>query len=275
MAGCIDTETIDTHLDELAIALYEILCHLVVLSVKVYTVASNLTHPTAGEVPVPVVGCMVPVVVYVVVLSICILHQSQTALVLLSTYNCEIVGAKHIAVRNHTSVDFSLVTKLGVALKLLAEILLTKVTGVVEHDVKYNLDALSMCLVDEFLEHYVATLRAVTALIAAVDMCEVHGMVAMIVVTRCVLHYWGNPDGCEAKSLDIVELVDDALEVASPTRVASVNLTLFVIPTQYIVFRIAIVETGGNHKVDTFVAKIRSLTVEIVCHNWHGDEHKQ
>ena len=42
----IDTETIYTHLDELAIALYEILCHLVVLSVKVYTVACNLSPPT-------------------------------------------------------------------------------------------------------------------------------------------------------------------------------------------------------------------------------------
>ena len=63
MARCVDTETVNTHLDELAIALYEILCHGVVLGVKVYAVACNLSPPTVRLVPVPLCGHMVPVVV--------------------------------------------------------------------------------------------------------------------------------------------------------------------------------------------------------------------
>ena len=82
VTGCINTETIDTHLDKLSIAIYEILSHVVVLCVEIHTVTSNLTHPTAWEVPVPVVGCMMPIVVDIVVIAIGILHQGKTTLIL-------------------------------------------------------------------------------------------------------------------------------------------------------------------------------------------------
>ena len=75
--------------------------------------------------------------------------------------------------------------------------LLTEVTGVVEHDIEDNLDTLSVSLVDEFLEHHVTTLAAVTALIAAVNLREIHGMIAVVVITRGVLNDRRNPDGCE------------------------------------------------------------------------------
>ena len=132
-----------------------------------------------------------------------------------------------------------------------------------------------MRFIDKLLEHHIAALGSVTALVAAVNVCEVHGVVAVIVVTRCVLHNRCDPDGCKAKGLDVVELVDNALEIASPTRVACINLTLFVIPTQHVVFGITIVETGGNHEINTLIAKICSLTVKVVRHYWHGDKHKQ
>lgn len=42
-----------------------------------------------------------------------------------------------------------------------------------------------------------------------------------------------------------------------------------------IYFMMTIVETSGHHEINTFVTKIRSLTVKVVRHNWHGDKHKQ
>ena len=49
MTGCINTETIHTHLDELTIALHEIICHRVVLCIQVYAVTDNLTFTVDGE----------------------------------------------------------------------------------------------------------------------------------------------------------------------------------------------------------------------------------
>ena len=196
VTGCINTETIDTHLDKLSIAIYEILSHVVVLCVEIHTVTSNLTHPTAWEVPVPVVGSMVPIVVYIVVIAICILHQGKTTLILY-LYIAQVIVAQLALIRDHTSINVCLVTKMSITVEHLAELLLTEVTGVVEHDVKNDLDTLVVSLVDEFLEHHVTTLAAVTALIAAVNLREIHGMIAVVVITRRILNDRCNPDGCK------------------------------------------------------------------------------
>ena len=176
--------------------------------------------------------------------------------------------------RGHTSIDVSLVAKLCVTIEQLAELLLTEVTGVVEHDIEDNLDTLGMSLIDEFLEHHVTTLT-ITALIAAVNMLEIHGMIAVVVITGCVLYDRSNPDGSETKRLDIVELINDTLEVTSPARVFCFNLRCLVVPAEHIVFRISIVETGGDHEIDTFVSEVSTIAGKRVCsHRLHRDQHE-
>ena len=223
MTGSIDTESIHTHLDETAVALYEIICYVVVLGIQVNAVACNLSPPAVRKVPVEVTK-MVPVVVNILVLTTNILQQAKTTLILLIRDTCKVVGTQLLLVRNHTSIDECLSFQVGITVKLLAECLLTEVTGVVEHDVEDNLDTLCMCLVNEFLEHGVTVLATIAALITAVNMLEIHGMITVVIITGCVLHYWCNPDGSEAECLDVVEFVDDTLEVASPARVFCFDL---------------------------------------------------
>ena len=182
MTRCIDTETIHTHLDELTIAIYEILSYLVVLCIEVHTVTSNLPPPTGWIIPAELT-VMVPVVVNITVLTIHILHHGKTTLVLIFWKYGQVVTTQSFC-RGHTSIDVSLVAKLCVTIEQLAELLLTEVTGVVEHDVEDNLDTLSVSFVDKFLEHHVTALT-ITALIAAVNMPEIHGMIAVVVITGC------------------------------------------------------------------------------------------
>jgi len=223
VTGSIDTESIHTHLDETAVALYEIICYVVVLGVQVNTVTSNLSPPAIRKVPVEVTK-VVPVVVNILVLTTNILQQAKTTLILLIRDTCKVVGTQLLLVRNHTSIDECLSFQVGITVKLLAECLLTEVTGMVEHDVEDNLDTLFVSLVNEFLEHGITVLATIAALITAVYMLEIHGMITVIVVTGCVLHYWCNPDSCKTQCLDVVELVDDTLEVASPARVFCFDL---------------------------------------------------
>ena len=272
MTGGIDTETIHTHLDELTIASNEILSYLVVLCIEVNTVTSNLTPPTEWIIPTELT-VMVPVVVNITVLTVHILHHGKTTMVLIFWKDGQVVTTQSFC-RGHTSIDVSLVAKLCITIEQLAELLLTEVTGVVEHYVKNDLDTLGVSLVDEFLEHHVTALT-ITALIAAVYMLEIHGMIAVVVITGCVLYDRSDPDGCETKRLDVVELVDDALEVASPARVFCFNLCCLIVPAEHIVFRITIVETSGNHEIDTFVSEVSTIAGKrIRSHRLHRDQHE-
>ena len=120
------------------------------------------------------------------------------------------------------------------------------------------IDALGMCLVDERLEVHIP------ALIAVVHLREIHGVIAVIVVARSVLHHGGNPNGREAEGLDVVEFVDDAFEISTPAGIAGLDLFLLIVPTQHIVTRIAVVETGGHHEVDGLIAEVGAPSGEIV-----------
>ena len=274
MTGCIDTETIHTHLDKAAIALYEIICYVVVLGIQIHTVACNLSPPAIRKVPVEVTK-MVPVVVNILVLTTDVLQQAKTTLILLIRDTCKVVGTQLLLVRNHTSIDECLSCQVGITVELLAECLLTEVTSVIEYDVENNLDTLGMCLVDEFLEHGVTVLATIAALITAVNMLEIHSMITVVVVTGCVLHYWCNPDSSKTQCLDVVELVDDTLEVASPARVFCCNLLRLVVPAEHIVSCVTIVETRGHHKIDTFVSEVSTIAGKRVCsHRLHGDQHE-
>ena len=272
MTRCIDTETIHTHLDELTIALHEIICHRVVLCIEVNTVTSYLPPPTGWIIPAELT-IMMPVVVNITVLTIHILHHGKTTVVLIFWKDGQVVTTQSFC-RGHTSIDVSLVAKLCVTIEQLAELLLTEVTGMVEHDIEDNLDTLVVRLVNEFLEHHVTALT-ITTLIAAVNLGEIHGMIAVVVITGCVLYDRSNPDGCETKRLDIVELINDTLEVASPARVFCFNLRCLVVPAEHIVFRISIVETGGDHEIDTFVSEVSTIAGKRVrSHRLHRDQHE-
>ena len=127
MTGSIDTESIHTHLDETAVALYEIICYVVVLGVQIDAVACNLSPPAVRKVPVEVTK-MVPVVVNILVLTTNILQQAKTTLILLIRDTCKVVGTQLLLVRNHTSIDECLSCHVDITVKLLAECLLTEVT---------------------------------------------------------------------------------------------------------------------------------------------------
>ena len=132
-----------------------------------------------------------------------------------------------------------------------------------------------MCLINEFLEHGVTVLATIAALITAVNMLEIHSMIAVVVITGCVLYDRSDPDGSETKRLDVVELVNHALEVASPARVFCFNLRCLVVPAEHIVSCVTIVETRGHHKIDTFVSEISTIASKRVCsHRLHGDQHE-
>ena len=140
---------------------------------------------------------MVPVVVWIMILTIGILHHGKTTLILITRLKTWIVTTQCFEIRNHTSIDVCLVTKTSITVELLAKMLLTEVTGVVEHDVKNDLDTLFVSFVDEFLEHHVTALFAVTALITAIYLGEIRSMIAVVVITGCILYDRSNPDGSE------------------------------------------------------------------------------
>lgn len=94
-------------------------------------------------------------------------------------------------------------------------------------------------------------------------MAEVHGMIAVIVVTRGILDDRGDPDGSEAECLDVVELVNDAGEVATPAGVACLDLAGLIVPAEDVVVWVTIVEAGGDHEVDALVAEVGAITVEV------------
>jgi hypothetical protein len=109
-------------------------------------------------------------------------------------------------------------------------------------------------LVDESLE------RDVVALVAMVDFREIESMIAVIVVARGIFDHRGNPYSSETESFDIVELFDEAFEVATPSRVALVSL--LIVPTLSVVGRVAIVESGSHDEIDGFVAKVGAIANE-------------
>ena len=143
---------------------------------------------------------------------------------------------------------------------------LTEVSGVVEHDVEDDLDAFLVSGINELLEHHV-TAASVTALIAAVHLREVGSMVAMIVISRSILHDGVDPDSGEAQSLDVVKLVDESLEVTAPAWVFGGLLAFLIVPAQHVVAGITVVEAGGEDEVDTLVAEVCSAAYKAVCHH--------
>ncbi len=77
-------------------------------------------------------------------------------------------------------------------------------------------------------------------------------MVAVVVEAGAVLHRRRHPDGGEAEILDVVELGDQPLEVATPLGIPR----LVAIPVVVVVAGIAIIEAGSQQEVDALGTKI-------------------
>ena len=260
MSARVNTESIHTHLDKLAIALYKVVGYIRVLGVEVHAVACNLSVPTRIVVPVPLVTNMVPIVVGVVVLAIGVLHFCQTLGILLATRKLEIVIWQStpifLGVRNHTCVDVALVSR-PIASEEFAEVLLAEVTCVVEYDIQDDLHTFCVSSINQILELYIL------ALIALIYFREVACVIAMIVVARGVFHHRSNPNSSKSEGLDIVQFLNQTFEVATPSRVA--YIIVLCIPTLGIIVWVTVVETGGHYEVDLLVAEVGTRRKKRCC----------
>ena len=97
---------------------------------------------------------------------------------------------------------------------------------------------------------------------AVVHTRHIHGMIAMIVISRGILDNRSNPHRSKAKGLDIVELVYQSLEIASPCRVAIIGF--LIIPTLPVVAWVAIIKTGGNNKIYALIAEVGPASHESI-----------
>ena len=239
----INTEAIHTHLNKLTITFHEVVRYSRVLSIQIHTVTRNLSVPTRIVIPVPLVGNMVPIVVGIIILALSILHVCKTRIVLLSTRKREVVVWQFTTIflgdRNHTVVDRTLVFG-PITIKEFAQISLSEVTRMVEHDVEDNLHTFCVRSVNEILKFHIFRL------IATIYFREIMCMIAVVVITRSVLHDRSNPHSSKAKCLDVIKFLDQTFEVTTPSWVTRV----VTVPAVCVVRCITVIETGGHHKID-------------------------
>jgi hypothetical protein len=122
---------------------------------------------------------------------------------------------------------------------------------VVVDDVLEDLQALRVRLVDQVLVGGAGRLEA------GVHPVEVPAVVAVVVVVGPVQHHRRDPQGREAEPLDVVQLVDEALEVAAEHRVVVRRVAApGVLAAAPVVGGVAVVEAGGEHEVDALLARV-------------------
>ena len=261
MAAGINPEAINTHLDEFAVAVDKITVGLGILGVEVHTVTGNLCPPAVGLVPVEI-AVVVPQVVGVVVYTVGVLHLGEAVAVLSAATHAAIVVLKQSALRDgigyHALAHVAL-RHVVVAVEQLAQMFLAKVSGVVDHNVEYHLHAAGVSCIDEVLELHIVAFET------AVHMTHVHSVIAVIVISRCVLDNGRNPYRGEAQSLDIIEFIDKSFEVSAPFGVLIGNIAgLVSVPAISVVAVVAVIEACGHSKVDSLIAKI-GATAHKVC----------
>ena len=88
-----------------------------------------------------------------------------------------------------------------------------------------------------------------------IDHRPVVGVIAVVVEAAAVHHRRRHPDRGEAEVLDVVELRDQALEVAAPLRVAELDAIAVVV----VVGRVAVEEPRGHHEVDRLAAEVAAV----------------
>ena len=91
MASGVNSKTVNTHLDEGAVAVDQIFGNGRVFGIQVNAVARNLSPPPCVVVPVELAE-VVPVIVRVVVLVVGVLHLFQTVVILLARRQIGVVG---------------------------------------------------------------------------------------------------------------------------------------------------------------------------------------
>ena len=265
VADGIDTESVNAHIDVVRVRVYGVVRDRLVLGVQVNAVARDLTELTgpvipvqAGEITVVVVviGVSYLIVRYHIGKALGLLHQLQTGVILLLGLEVVILlGSVDIAVieqflgRNHTSFDIGKISVIVLGEER-SEVSLTEVRGVVPYNVLYDLHTLFMGGGDQIL------IGEIVALITGIDLTEVERVIAVIIIAGSILYDRGDPYGGEAERLDVIELIGKSLEVAAPRGVGIGVVRLLVIPAVYVVARVAVIETGGDNKVDGVLTHI-------------------
>ena len=251
MSAGVDAESVNAHLDERAVAVDQILGHSRVLGVQVNTVTCDLCPPARVVIPVKLPE-VVPIVVSVVILIIGVLHHLQSHVILLARGQAAVVGRQFAAHRvggvgEHALVDLILI---GVAVtrEQFAKVLLAKVARVVEHNVKQHFHSARVSFVNEGLKCRVA------ALVAVVNAAKVARMVAVIIQSRGILDDRGYPYCRESQRLDVVQLVNQSLEVATPARVAAIGSAS--VPALRVVARVTVIKARSDHKIDALITKV-------------------
>ena len=159
--SCIDTETINTHPDECAVAVNQVLGNSGILGIQIHTVSSNLSPPPRVVVPVELPE-VVPIVVCVVVLVVGVFHLFQAVVILLARGQASVVCGQYTAngigrIGEHALVDFELVS-VPVAGKQFAQVFLAKVARVVQNHIQHDLHPSGVSLVNQRLESGISAL---------------------------------------------------------------------------------------------------------------------
>ena len=251
MATGVDTESVNTHLDERAVAIDQVIGNSGVFSVQVHAVTSDLCPPSCVVVPVELTE-VVPVVVVVVVLVVGVFHLLQPRVILLARGQARVIGRQFAphrvgSVGEHALVDLVLVS-IDVSREQFAQVLFAKVARVVQHHIEQDFHPTRVSLVDKRLERRVATL------IAVINAREIARMVTVVIKSRSVLDNRCHPNRRESQSLDVIQFLDQTLEVAAPAGISAVGSAR--IPALGVVARVAVIEARRDHKIDTLVAKI-------------------
>ena len=124
----------------------------------------------------------------------------------------------------------------------------TVLARVVDNHVLNHLHPLGMSRVDEIL------IGSIRRFQTGIHLVPVIGVITVIIETRAVLHRRCYPNGGKAQILDVIELFDQPLEVATPVGITRlVTITVVVV-----IAGIPIIEASRQYEVD-------GLTTEIRC----------
>lgn len=96
-------------------------------------------------------------------------------------------------------------------------------------------------------------------------------MIAVVVIARGILDDWGDPDRGEAEGFDVVHLLDEALEVATPFGVVLVKAFAHAIPAVGVIGGVAVIEAGRHDEVDGFVAEVGAVAVIFALDGVRGE----
>ena len=243
----VETEGVNTHIHILGVGFVDIVRYRLVLGVDVAAVALNggilfkgLT-PAAG-------GFAVIILLGVMTVVLQILQNIQTRLELRSAAQACVIRVRlcKLAVGNQLhAVGRRQILNLCILLcRHRAEKSVAPVAGVIPDNVLDNLHILGVRRVNQVL------IGSALTLIADVNSGHVHRMIAVVVIAAAVGNNRRNPDSGKAQCLEVVELVNQALEVAAPCRVGGRVVGGAVVPAVNVVAAVAVIKARGHNKIN-------------------------